>query len=92
MIKINLSFQIFVASLIIKETESLFLPFLAQRQSVRCYELRLASVEFHEFFFELFARIFQFALVFGVIFLEFLELGVELDGTFEIRNLKKLNE
>lgn len=77
------SFELSLVASIIKETESLFLALLAQREGVGGGELRLATVELHELLFELLAGLFQFALVFGVVLLELLELGVELEGESE---------
>jgi hypothetical protein len=74
------SFELSLVASIIKESESLFLALLAQRERVGSGKLRLAAVELHKLLFELLAGLFQFALVFGVVFLELLELGVELVG------------
>lgn len=62
----------------LKKPKSLFLLVLAQCESVRSGQLRLATVEFDEFFFKLLARVFQLALLFSMVFLQLLELGMEL--------------
>lgn len=64
--------------LIIKEAESLFFLILAQRQSVRSEQLRLAPVELHEFFLQLLSGILELTLIFGMIFLQFLKFGMQL--------------
>lgn len=55
-----------------------FLFALAQRQRVRRHHLGLAPVELDKLLLELLARLFQPALLLGVVLLQLVELGVQL--------------